>query len=123
MGSSALPRVCGLHHYVAAPRPIWTDATRGVQDGSRRAGSREERGEVSPLVGLLERVRVVRGVGGIDRGRALPRQQGGKRLTDERRVREARTGASRVREQSRIDGRADPRPCHASNDCARHGAG
>jgi hypothetical protein len=65
---------------------------------SRRAGSRPKRRKVSPLVGLVERVRVVCGVGSIDLGCALPRQEGGQRFIDKRRIRKAGADASRARE-------------------------
>jgi hypothetical protein len=74
---------------------------------SRRAGGSPERGEVSPLVRFVERVRLVGGVGSVKLGSASPRHQRRQRLVDQNGVRDARMRASRTRKQPCVDV-ADP---------------
>jgi len=80
---------------------------------SRRAGSGAERREVSPLIDLVERVRVVSRISSIDLDLAMPGQQRRKRLVDQRRVCEARTRPARAVKQLPVNSGTDPHTVHA----------
>src|SRR5947199_10546605 len=80
---------------------------------SRRAGSRPERGEVSPLVVRIERHPVVSRVGSVDLSRAMVGEESTERLVDERGIRKLGTYPPRRRQQPLIHRGADPDARHA----------
>ncbi len=79
---------------------------------SRRAGSRPERGEISPLVVRVERHTVVSRVGSVDLAPAMSGEESTERLIDERSVRKLRTRPPRPRKQLLVDRGADPDAGH-----------
>lgn len=89
-----------------------TRLLRAPEVPSRLAGSRPERGEVSPLVVRVERQTVVRRVGSVDLTRAMTGKESTERLIDQRGIRKLRTRPTRRRKQLLVDGGADPDARH-----------
>ena len=88
-------------------------ATRRKDSHDAPTASRNE-GKVSPLVVLVERVHVVGDIGSIDFRRPLPGQQGASAFVDQRRIRDPERARRAPRQQGRVNGRTNLRPCHAT---------
>src|SRR5205814_10188070 len=78
---------------------------------SRRAGGRPEGGEVAPLVAGVEWQTVVRGVGRIDLGRAMTRDESGERFVDERGIVHSGPHLPGRGQQLCVDRGTDPDAC------------
>src|SRR5216683_6615286 len=89
--ATARPPAGGRLREARTTRPL-----PGPEVRSRCPGGSPERREVSPLVARFQRITVVRRVRAIDLDGAVPGQEGGERLVDERRIRELRSGLPRV---------------------------
>src|SRR5437588_2748920 len=84
------------------------------EEESRGRRRLAERGEVAPLVRLIERMVVVGGVRRVKRRPTMPSEQRCERFVEKSCVGEPRTELSRAGYEPLVHGRTHPDPCHAT---------
>jgi hypothetical protein len=94
------------------PLPALADRSRGGRRLSKG-------GQVAPLIGLIERMIVVGGVGGVDLGGTISRNQSAKGLIEKRSVVHTRLQASGLVQERLVDRGTDSYACHATT-MSRH---